>query len=479
MRRLNKVFKNISIGILHNAFNIVVSVFVNGYIAGQLGTGDYGKFIFAFAFPQVFSVIADFGLQGYYTKKIAAHREATRQYLGEMMAIRMATSVVAVFLAVIAFHFTGHAYDDQAVILIGIASVLVAQTLFTNAWTVFQAHEDMKYVAVSNVLSRILVAVLSVVTILMGGGLLAITCVYALGYFVQVAYCFLMLVREGWTPIFSMRRSDCYMILKNALPFSLFSIFSYLALQIDKTMLDIVSGHDALGIYNAASSLAMNSNMISIAVANAVFPTLVQSFRQNRMDEFSRKMQIILKWMLLLGMPLAFVILFYAKEIILFIYRNVSYEPSVLVLQVLIWMLPIDLMARVMRYALIAGDKEHSVTWFYGAGLVINLGLNLVLMPKYSYMGAAYSAIATQIFLLVVQSLQYFRALQVGFSVPIVRIAIGNIALLAMLWLWSAKVYWMAGMIIGIVFFGAMMVLLGVINKEDFSAIRKRKEVAA
>ena len=219
--------------------------------------------------------------------------------------------------------------------------------------------------------------------------------------------------------------------------------------------------------------------MISIAVANAVFPTLVQSFRQNSMGDFGRKMQIILKWMLLLGMPLAIIIAFYSYDIILFIYRSESYKPSVVVLQILIWMLPVDLVSRVLRYALIAVNKEHSVTVYYGVGLALNVLLNLFLIPQYSYVGAAYASIITQAFLLVVQGLLYFHSLKMGVSIPYFRIIVGNITLLGSLWLWSAKVYWMIGMVTSIVFFAVLMVLFGVVSQKDFAAILSRKAQVA
>lgn len=468
---INKIFKNSSIGILQNVFNIIVSVFVNGYIAGHLGTGEYGKFIFAFAFPQLFSVIADFGLQGYYTKKIAGNKENTRIYLGEMVLLRIGLSILAVLLAVGAVAVTGHPEDTKKAVIIGVLSVLIAQTLITNAWTVFQAHEEMRYVAVSNILSRILIAVLSVGVLQVGGGMFAITCVYAAGYVIQVAYCFHVLIKEYWTPIFTITRRDITGILKEALPFSLFGIFSYLALSIDKTMLCLINGDDSLGIYNAASSLCTNSNMISISVANAVFPTLVQSFRQNNVGGVNHKMQIILKWMLLLGLPLALVVAFYGREIIFFIYRNVGYEPSVIALQILIWMLPIDLISRVVRYALIAVDREHSVTIYYGLGLMLNVTLNFILMPKYSYIGAAWASIITQVFLLAAQGILYFRSLKMGISLPYFRMVLGNAILLGALWLWSAKVYWMAGIVLSLAFFALQMIVLGVVKQQDFTAI--------
>lgn len=474
--KINKIFKNSSIGVLQNVFNIIVSVFVNGYIAGQLGTGEYGKFIFAFAFPQVFSVISDFGLQGYYIKKIAGHKEATCTYLGEMILLRMGFSIVAVLLAACALIVTSHSQDTKMAVLIGVLSVLLAQTLITNAWTVFQAHEEFKYIAVSNILSRVTIAVLSIGVLQIGGGMLSVTCVYAGGYIIQVVYCFYILIKEKWKPIFSVTRSDVAGILKEALPFSLFGIFSFLALSIDKTMLSLISGDASLGIYNAASALCTNSFMISIAVANAVFPSLVQSFQQNQIGEFRQNIEIILKWMLLLGMPLALIIAIYGRDVILFIYRNVSYMPSVVVLQILIWMLPIDLVSRIMRYALIAVNREHSVTVYYGFGLALNVILNLILMPQYSYIGAAYASITTQAFLLVAQGVLFFRSVRMSISLPYFRIALGNVVLFGVLWIWSTKIYWMFGIILSISFFAVQMVALRVVKRQDFAAILVRKK---
>lgn len=472
---MNSIFQNTGIAVLQNVFNILISIFVNGYIAGQLGTGGYGKFVFAFSFPLLFSVIADFGLQGYYTKRIAADKGQTRRHLGDMTALRLVTSLVAIAIAATSVALIPLTPVGLKATAIGIFAILVAQTYITNAWSAFMAHEDMKYVAVSNIISRVLVAALSIGVLRLGGGVLGVTSVYAVGYVVQVVYCQLVLVKRGWTPVFSISLPALGSILKEARPFALFGVFSYLALQIDKTMLALISGDDALGIYNAASSICQNSNMLSLAVANAVFPSLVSSYKERRLREFSDKVGLALKWLMLMGAPLAIIVGFYAQDIVFFIYRNPKYKPTILVLQILIWMLPIDLVGRMLRYALIAGDREHIVTWYYGIALILNLMLNALLLPKLAFIGAAIAAICTQAFLLVVQAVQYFKVFKVSLKVPYARIVFGNVALFAGLWLVSARLHWMLGTVAALLFFVLLMWVTGVVGCSDLEAISLRK----
>ncbi len=472
--QINRIFKNTFIGVLQNVFNILVSVFVNGYIAAKLGTDGYGKFIFAFAFPQIFSVIADFGLQGYYTKKIAHDREHTERLLGDMVIVRLGFSLLAVVAASTALVFTGHDEETKMAVMIGFLAVLIAQTFITNAWTVFQAHEEMQYVAVSNILSRVTVAILSVLIMHLGGALIAVTIVYGFGYLLQVFYCVRVLRQRGWRPVYSWRELAIGSLLREAWPFSLFGIFSFLAMSVDKTMLSLISGDAALGIYNAAASLTINSFMVSIAVANAIFPSLVKSFASGDFNNFSAKMEIILKWMVLLGAPLALLITFYGQEIILFIFSNDSYMASVPVLQMLIWLLPIDLIVRILRYALIAVNREHAVTKYYGLGLAINVLINLLLMPKFSYMGAAYAALVTQSFLLLSLAVLYFRTIKIRPRLPYIRLAIGNLLLFLALLQWSSQVFWMVGGCLGGVFFAGLMLLTRVVSKSEFDAVVMR-----
>lgn len=473
---MNRIFQNTGITVLQNVLNILISVFVNGYIAGQLGTGDYGKFVFAFSFPLVFSVIADFGLQGYYTRRIAADRRHTRKYMGEMTFLRLVASFVAVAIATTSIVLMPLTPVGLKATAIGIFAILVAQTMITNAWAVFMAHEDMKYVAVSNIVSRVLVAVLSVTVLRLGGGLLGVTSVYAVGYVVQVVYCQRILVKRGWTPVFSITLPAMRGILVEAMPFALFGVFSYLALQIDKTMLALISGDEALGIYNASASICQNSNMLSLAVASAVFPSLVCAYKAKRFQEFSEKVGLALKWLFLMGLPLAIIGGFYAREIVFLIYRNPKYEPTILVLHILIWMLPIDLVATLLRYALIAGNREKIVTWYYGIALVLNITLNSLLMPRLAFIGAAIAAICTQAFLLIIQAVLYSRVFKINLKIPFARIVIGNAALAIGLWLVSARLHWMLGALSALLFITLLMWMTGVVGRSDFEAISLGKE---
>jgi O-antigen/teichoic acid export membrane protein len=74
---------------------------------------------------------------------------------------------------------------------------------------------------------------------------------------------------------------------------------------------------------------------------------------------------------------------------------------SAIALQVLIWFLPLSYFNGVTQYVLIAIDKQRFITISFAVTLAFNVAANIVLIPRFSYVGAAMVTIASEIVLLI------------------------------------------------------------------------------
>jgi len=86
-----------------------------------------------------------------------------------------------------------------------------------------------------------------------------------------------------------------------------------------------------------------------------------------------------------------------AEPIILLLFKP-EYIPSILALQIVVWVLPFIFVNYIQGSLLTAMNRQVTYLKITAASLVLNVGMNLVLIPLYSYLGAAFVTVITEIF---------------------------------------------------------------------------------
>jgi len=116
--------------------------------------------------------------------------------------------------------------------------------------------------------------------------------------------------------------------------------------------------------------------------------------------ELTRTTQLALKTLLGLAFPIAVGTTILAEPLIRLI-AGESYLPhSAIALQILIWFLPFSFMNSLLQYVLIAVNQQRFITASFVGATAANAGLNLLLIPHLSYVGAAVTTILSEIVLL-------------------------------------------------------------------------------
>ena len=74
---------------------------------------------------------------------------------------------------------------------------------------------------------------------------------------------------------------------------------------------------------------------------------------------------------------------------------------SAIALSILICYLPLSYANGLTQYVLIAAGRQRLLTGAFVAALVFNFAANLVLIPRFGYVGAAWVTVASELVLLV------------------------------------------------------------------------------
>jgi O-antigen/teichoic acid export membrane protein len=180
-----------------------------------------------------------------------------------------------------------------------------------------------------------------------------------------------------------------------------------------------------------------------------------------------------LKILLTLAIPAATGLTLVAEPLIRAFAGSAYLPHSAAALQILAWVLPLSFVNGLLQYTLIAANQQRFITLSFVVAVTFNVGVNLVLIPSFGYVGAAWSTIASEIVLLA------------PFLVA-TRRHVGSPRLLALAWRPAVASAGMAPVValgsnispllavaLGAATYGALLTLIGGVNAEERAVLRR------
>ncbi|AHL23100.1 flippase [Thermococcus nautili] len=363
-------------------------------LARYLGSENYGKLAFAMALTSFFTVIADFGLSSLIVREVARGKEKAGVYLGTFSIFKVFLAVVVFLALVLISHFGGYDYSTKILILLfGIYTILLSYSTFFISF--FRAFERMEYEALVRSIEKVFLLVLTAMFIYLNKKLVYFAVPYLASSSVAVLLALFLVIHKVDKPKFLSDKGFLVETLKESLPFALTSIFVIVYFKTDTVMLSFMIGDSAVGIYNAARNLIEGLIfLIPYPLSMALYP-IMSRYALNSIEELRKVYIYGFLASLLLGLAGVLFVLSFREKIILLIYGS-EYLEATKVLAVLVWTFLVICVSTISSTLLNAVNKQKIVTIGTAIGASLNVVFNYLLIPKYSYVGAAYATLITE-----------------------------------------------------------------------------------
>jgi len=182
-------------------------------------------------------------------------------------------------------------------------------------------------------------------------------------------------------------------------PLALAGILGGIYSQIDSVMMGYWGQITQTGWYNAAYRVIGAVLIPAALIASSFYPVLSKFFKESK-EKLQRAYDYFMESMIILAIPIMVGGITLASKIIDWVY-DPSYFPTgkeaVLVFQILIIMAGIAFLQNPFGQILTVSNQQKKLFWITLFGAIINVILNLILIPKYSLYGAAATTVATVI----------------------------------------------------------------------------------
>lgn len=393
MNTVRRVAKNTLALTVADIANKVLSLLLVIYIARYLGDVGFGKYSFAFAFSNFFLIFADIGLNTLIVRDVARDKTRAGKYLGNVIVIKSVLAVIVFVLMVSAIALMNYPLDTaMAVYIVGFS--LMIGSMSGSFHSIFNAYEQMEYAAILSVIGRIIFIGLGIAVLFSGYGLLPLVSMFLLANIINFFISGAVAYRRFAKPVFEFDSRFWKYLIKTGTPFLLTSVFASIYFYIDTIMLSIMKGDAVVGWYNAAYNLLAALIPVLALFMSVMFPLFSRFYRTSESD-LNIAFTTSMRYLFIFTLPIVVGTTLISENIIYFLYGAV-FSQSILTLSILIWALLFISVSIVLSTLLNSTDRQMLVTKTTAIGAVINVALNLLLIPGMSLIGASIATVITE-----------------------------------------------------------------------------------
>lgn len=390
----NVVFTS-SAKILGTVLALVGIGFITRYL-GREGFGDYSTVLAFFAF---FSAAADLGLYAISTREISRPGSNEKEILGNVFAIRLVLSFLMLAISPILVIFSPYSGPVKAGIIVSAFAYVFASS-YSVLIGLFQKRLAMEKVAIGEFAGKVVQLAVIIFVVKYDLGFLAI--IGSLFFNMLIGFLIIYFLSRRYIR-FELRFdwAAWRKFLKESYPVGISAVIVFAYFKFDTIMLSILRSSADVGIYNAAYKVLENIVFFPAMFVGLVMPIMSRYIFEER-EKFERIADKTFKIFLILAVGLVIGTVYLSKDIIGLI-GGAGFEESVYVLRVLSFAMAFVFFGNFFTNVIIAGSQQRKLMLILFFCAVFNISLNLILIPKYSYNGAAITSSLTE-FLVVLLS---------------------------------------------------------------------------
>ena len=368
------------------------------FMARHLGTKGFGIFTFAVGFTELFVFITDFGLNTLTVREVARDRSLAKKYLGNISLIKLIS--VIFFWSVMALTVNLLGYPDITVKVVYLFAFHIVIRAFSNMlYALFQAYEKMEYQSLGGILTNALTLCGVLFAISQKFSVIGFALIYVIISAVDLLYATTICAWKFDLPKLEVDLAFWKQALKQAWPLGTISLFFIIYFKIDIVMLSLMKGDPHVGLYGAAFRLSEVMVVFPLIFMHSIFPVL-SSYYKKSVSSFKLAYEKSIKYLFTLALPIALAGTLLAPTIINLVYGE-EFSGSVSALRVLVWASAIMYVTIVQGGIFVAADRQMPRMKIFAMAVVLNITLNFIVIPKYSYIGASVTTVITEAFTLI------------------------------------------------------------------------------
>ena len=416
VRVKKSITRNAVLNTINTIMTLVFPLITFPYSSRILGPTAIGKYNFGSSIITYFALMANLGVALYAVREGAKYRddeEAITRFCNEVFSINMYSLVISYILLFLSLGFIGKLQPYTAVILIFSMRMMLNSL---NVYWIYSIFEDFTYTTIVNMVMQVLaIAVMLLfvhspadLNIYVFSSLMAYSGAGLFMFFHSRKY-----IKLRFIPKLNLKHLKPILII-----FSL-EIGAVIYVSSDVTLLSWIDGDDVTGLYSTSATIYKIIKQVLNAIVMVVVPRFSYHISKSLepMDEGAalehrakadKLGSLLVNTMITIGIPASAGLYMMAPEIVT-LCAGSEFAPAYSSLRILCFAILFAVLATFFGECVLMAFKQEKI---YMIGTLvtalINVVLNIILIPKFHADAAAFTTVVAE-FIMLVTTIYYSR----------------------------------------------------------------------
>jgi len=406
---LNTVFQ-----LVGKIVSMGITVLVTIVVARYFGRSSYGEFSLMQNWPALFFIIVDFGFNAVAVKEIGQNWQNAGKYFTTVLWIRVTFSLILItLLSLILLFFPYSSFLKTGIVLS--LFLILTQGLYATGNIIFQSKLRYDLSTYAYLAGYAVILLLTFLCVKLNLGIIPVSLSYVVGGFVTFLFMVFFIRKHFPDLVFTFDRRVGVDLIKKSLPLGLMFLFSQISFKSDSILLSILplpqniglNNNDSVAIYSLPYKIFEVALVVPTFFMNSMYPVFI-----SKIERGSRELSIVFKKTMV---SLFFAAIFSSVMGYIFaplainILGGSEFTASIPVLRILLLGLTIYFLTQPLSWMLVTLGNQKVLPFIYLVSSVINVSLNYLLIPRYSFYASSIITHLSEFTILVLLSIALYK----------------------------------------------------------------------
>lgn len=395
---VKKIANNTLYQLIGKLVSMSITVLATILVTRAYAVEGFGEFSLMQNIPALFFIIVDFGFNAISTRELSKNFEHAEKYFANILIMRFFASLSLIIFVTLAIQFLpvfSYSQDLKLGIYLGLFLILT-QAMYATTNVIFQAKLRYDLSNIGYIIGSIVILVMVLLLTGVKAPIMWVNFSYVVGGVVTfVINLYLISKFIDLRQTLKVDRALMRSLSMQSLPLGLMFIFSQINFKADSILLSIIpvpanlglNETEAVAIYNLPYKIFEVALVMPTFLMNAVYPVFVRHLNESK----ERFLDTFFKTVVALGSLGVFggIVGWLASPLAIEILGGPAFQQSTFVLRLLLVGLPIFYITQPISWLIVTLENQSVLPYIYLVSAIFNFGLNLLLIPKYSFYAAA------------------------------------------------------------------------------------------
>lgn len=401
MARMHKLFVKNFFFILF--LNLLIKPFwifgIDRTVQNVVGTTEYGFYSSLLSFSFLLNILLDLGITSFNNRNIAQHNHLLKKYFSGIILIRVVLAVLYFIISITVGIILGYSASQLSLLLVLLLNQSLAAFILYLRSNI-SGLQLFKTESIISVLDRLLMIIFCAVLLWCDyfKGVFNIKWfvgLQTLAYALTALVTFIIVAKKAEFQRLNWSGKFFLVILKQSYPYALLILLMAFYYRVDAVMIErlLSNGAEQAGIYAQAFRLLDAGNMFSYLMSVLLFPMFSSMLKNKQSTE-----ELVDLAFSFIATPCIIVMafsLYFSEDLMRLLYHQHVQESANVFRIVMNSFLAIS-SVYIFGTLLTANGNLRHLNYIAFGGMIMNISLNLYLIPKFEASGAAMSAVITQ-----------------------------------------------------------------------------------